>query len=62
MLAQGEQAAVVGFVRAAVLLVPNGILRALGGGAVFSGVLRGGAGCQQQAGGDDGGGLFMETP
>jgi len=35
----------------------------LSGGAVFSGVLRGGAGCQQQAGGDDGGGFFHEiTP
>ena len=58
LLAQGEQAAVVGFVRSAILFVPSGILCALGGGAVFSGVLRGGAGCQQQAGGDDGGGFF----
>jgi len=44
LLAQGEQAAVVGFIRAAVLFVPSGILCALGGGAVFSGVLRGAAG------------------
>ncbi len=45
LLAQGEQAAVVGFIRAAVLLVPSRILCALGGGAVFSGVLRGGTAC-----------------